>query len=251
MRLRLVLIYVLIAFSTTSIIKSEDENSSFNESANSEDNTIIKKDLNKNKTHLVVVGDTLSSIARIYSTTLESLIKANNLSDQNFIYIGQKLVIPEKNFIDLNYTDIDPTKFHEVKSGETLTDISILYGIEIDELIKINKIENENSINIGTRILLEKINTENEISIQENKSDKNFLNQYGPLQIISKRIEIKNNREILNAVNKDGENIIISLNCKTEEIDVRAKGRQWKGWLPAKQQFEKNILNDFCQKIIN
>ena len=249
MRLKLLLFYVLIVFYSSSIIKSEDKNPILNESINSEELNAIQSDSNGNKIHLVKEGDTLSSIARTYSTNIISIIEANDLSDENFIYIGQKLNIPENIFIDLNKADIDldPSKFHEVKSGDTLTGISLLYGIDIDKLIKINEIEDIESINIGSRILLDEINIKNEELKLENKNDQKFAKDYGPIKIISPEIELKNNREILNAINKNGMSIIISLNCEKEEIDVRATGRKWKGWLPAKQEFEKNLLKDFCK----
>ena len=249
MKLNFLLVYFLIAFTFPTMLKSEDENSLLNESINSEESISKEEDLNKNKIHLVIEGDTLSSIAREYLTNIETLIESNNLSEKNFIYIGQKLIIPANVLMDLNNQEIDPSKFHIVKSGETLTYISLLYEIGIDDLIKMNNIENIDSINIGTKILLDKTLVENESLIIENKTNQNLLNEYGPLKIISSSMELKNNRETLNAINSNGENIIISLNCYKNEIDVRAKGRKWKGWLPAKRDFEKNLLNDFCPKV--
>ena len=255
MRLKLILIYVLIAFSSSSILKSEDKDPILNESINNVDSITEQSDFNKNKTHEVKEGDTLSSIARTYLINVSSIIEANNLSDENLIFIGQKLNIPENISIDLNKSEIDPTKFHEVKSGDTLTGISLLYGIDIDKLIKINNIDDIESINIGTRILLDEINTIDEIKIKneelilENKIDQKFEKEYGPLKIISPETELKHNREILNAINRNGRNIIISLNCDKDELDVRATGRQWKGWLPAEKEFEKSLLNDFCKNI--
>jgi len=248
MRLKLLLIYVLIAFSSSSIIKSEDINPILNESLNPEDTNSIESELNKTKIHLVKEGDTLSSIAKKYFTNIKSIIETNNLSDENFIYIGQKLNIPENILIDLNEEEINPTRFHEVKSGDTLTGISLLYGIDIDKLIKLNDIEDIESINIGTKILLDEINIENEELILGNETDQKSSKEYGPIKIISPEIELKNNRKILNAINKNGKNIIISLNCDKGELDVRATGRKWKGWLPVKQEFERNLLNDFCKE---
>lgn len=44
-------------------------------------------------TYTVVKGDTLSAIARKYSTTVKKLTELNNLSDPNYIVVGQVLVI--------------------------------------------------------------------------------------------------------------------------------------------------------------
>ncbi len=44
--------------------------------------------------HVVRAGETLLSISRRYSVDTQALIRANNISNPNHIYIGQRLVIP-------------------------------------------------------------------------------------------------------------------------------------------------------------
>lgn len=46
------------------------------------------------KTHEVAPGDTLTRIAAKYETTIEALVKANQLADSAILRVGQKLVIP-------------------------------------------------------------------------------------------------------------------------------------------------------------
>jgi hypothetical protein len=45
--------------------------------------------------YIVRPGDTLSSIADEYETTVDELMAANNISDPNKILIGQHLIIPQ------------------------------------------------------------------------------------------------------------------------------------------------------------
>ena len=45
------------------------------------------------KTHIVKTGDTLSTIAKKYNTTVDKLVKDNNIKNKNLIYVGQKLII--------------------------------------------------------------------------------------------------------------------------------------------------------------
>ena len=45
------------------------------------------------KTYTVKSGDTLSGIASKYKTTVDKLVKDNNIANANLIYVGQKLVI--------------------------------------------------------------------------------------------------------------------------------------------------------------
>ena len=45
------------------------------------------------KTYTVKSGDTLSGIASKYKTTVEKLVKDNNIANANLIYVGQKIII--------------------------------------------------------------------------------------------------------------------------------------------------------------
>ncbi len=44
--------------------------------------------------YYVQANDTLAVIASKFNSTVDDIVKANNLTDQNTIYVGQKLVIP-------------------------------------------------------------------------------------------------------------------------------------------------------------
>lgn len=44
--------------------------------------------------HVVQAGETLLAIALQYDTTTQAILEANNLSDPNFLRVGQELVIP-------------------------------------------------------------------------------------------------------------------------------------------------------------
>ncbi|HNS02143.1 MAG TPA: LysM peptidoglycan-binding domain-containing protein [Anaerolineae bacterium] len=45
--------------------------------------------------HVVLAGETLLAIAQQYNTTTQAIMAANNLSDPNFLRVGQELIIPE------------------------------------------------------------------------------------------------------------------------------------------------------------
>ena len=52
--------------------------------------------------------------------------------------------------------------------------------------------------------------------------------------------------KILNVINQKNKKLILSVNCDTDELDVRIPGRKWRGGEPAKEEFEKKLINDFC-----
>ncbi|MDO5568912.1 MAG: peptidoglycan DD-metalloendopeptidase family protein [bacterium] len=51
----------------------------------------------QNIIYTVVKGDTLTKIAKQYNTTVEKLVKLNNIQDRNLIKINQKIIIPTAN----------------------------------------------------------------------------------------------------------------------------------------------------------
>ncbi len=48
-------------------------------------------------THIVKFGETLTSIAKKYGTTVEALVASNGIKNKNLIFPGQVLQIPVKN----------------------------------------------------------------------------------------------------------------------------------------------------------
>lgn len=94
--------------------------------------------------YTVKKGDSLYSIARVYETTVDEIIKLNHLTSTN-LSIGQKLSIPETDFsvtTKPNYTT------YTVKKGDTLYSISKKYGVPINTLIVDNALKNT-TLSIG------------------------------------------------------------------------------------------------------
>ena len=261
MKLKLLVNYLLITFLYTPFIRSEENKIISNEDSNVEKSVSHQNKVNGKNIHIVKVGDTLSSISKLYSIDLKTIVEINKLADANYIFVGQKLIIPEiieNQLNDINFSNqrSDKVKFHEVSAGETLTDIAYKYDIKIERLIIINKLEDANTLKAGTILFLENIDSRNnlkesEIRINQTNFTQNKTQEYGPITIKSEKLEIKNGRSTLDAINKNGNSLIISLDCEKKEIDVRLKGRKWKGWLPAKRDFEKNLLREYCGEIYN
>ena len=97
-------------------------------------------------TYTVQPGDTLSEIAVENGTTVRNLVNANNLSNANRIYVGQKLEIPEASGGGTGST------VHIVQSGESLSEIAVRYGLTMSALAAANGITNTNVVYIGTRL---------------------------------------------------------------------------------------------------
>ena len=200
--------------------------------------------------HIVKPGDTITSISNLYSIEKDLIIKLNDLKDENYIYVGQNLKISDTNEITEN--NAKQNIYHLVLKGESLTDISVRYGIDLKYLIEINNLKDQDSIEVGSKLYLRDQNTINQniSAITKNDGINKLTNEdikiYGPITIEPNKLKKSNNRIILNALNQKKKKIIISLKCETKDLDVRIPGRKWRGWKPAKEEFEKNLLNDFC-----
>ena len=253
MKLVFLVIAILINFFNHSLIKSEEKIDSTN---NAIENFAKKESINEDKTvirkiHIVKSGDTLSSISKIYSINKDLIIKFNNLKDQNYIYVGQNLIISEPTENTINQSDLI-NNYHVVQIGENLTDISNKYKLNLGYLIEINDLSNPDSIKVGEKILLSKINSigsEHFQRIKNNKNDELLKLEkqiYGPIIIQSKSYEKIKGRKVLNVLNQENKKLILSINCDTKELDVRVPGRKWRGGETAKEEFEKNLINDFC-----
>jgi len=253
MKFTFLVIAIFINFFNHSLIKSEEKIFS----AKNKIENIAKKELiteeetGIKKIHVVKSGDTISSISKFYSINKDLIIKLNNLKDENYIFIGQNLIISESTENLTKQSDLI-NNYHIVQPGENLTDISNKYNFKAIDLIEINNLNNPDSIKVGQKLIIRKKNTitsENH-EITENKNNNNLLDSdkkiYGPVIIQSKSYKDIKGRKVLNVLNQENKKLFLSINCDTNELDVRIPGRKWMGSKPAKEEFENNLINDFC-----
>ena len=90
--------------------------------------------------HVVRKGENLTTIAKSYGVTVDSVKKANNLRNADKIVVGQKLEIPGT-----------ATKYieYKVRKGESLSSIAAQHGLEAKEIGSFNGIRNLNKIRVG------------------------------------------------------------------------------------------------------
>ena len=257
MKLTFILFTFFINFFHPLYIKAEGIIDSSNEQKNNSlKESLLKNDSENKKIHIVQIGDTITSISKSYGITKELIIKLNNLKDENYIYVGQNLIISDSNKNLINKeseSNQDKDSYHIVKKGENLTEISNKYGLKLDNLLEINNLNTPDSIKEGSKIFLRKNKTNNkETSNLKGEKINQFLNvdkkTYGPLTIQQNEFKEVSGRKILNVLNQSNKKLIISIKCETKDIDVRIPGRKWRGWMPAKEEFEKDLIKDLCRK---
>ena len=96
--------------------------------------------------YTVKKGDTLYGIARMYKTSVQELVKLNNLVNSD-LSIGQILKIPEM-YNSEEEINLPEYINYTVRKGDTLYSISKKYGITPDLIIKDNSLSN-NNLTIG------------------------------------------------------------------------------------------------------
>ncbi len=252
MKFAFLVIAIFINFLNHSLIKSEEIFSAKNKI----ENFAKKESINEEKTeikkiHIVKSGDTLSSISKLHSINKDLIIKLNKLKDENYIFVGQNLIISGSTENLTKQSDLI-NNYHIVQTGENLTEISNKYNLKVIDLIGINNLNNPDSIKVGQKLIIRKkdtINSEN-YETTENKKNNDLLvidkKIYGPIIIQSKSYKDIKGRKVLNVLNQENKKLVLSINCETNELDVRIPGGKWRGSKPAKEEFENNLINDFC-----
>ena len=129
MKFAFLLIAIFINFFNQSLIKSEEKIFS---AKNKIENIARKQSIPEDQTeikkiHIVKSGDTISSISKFYSINKDLIIKLNNLKDENYIFVGQNLIISESAENLSKQSDLIDN-YHIVQTGENLTEISNKYN---------------------------------------------------------------------------------------------------------------------------
>ncbi|WP_288517412.1 LysM peptidoglycan-binding domain-containing M23 family metallopeptidase [uncultured Treponema sp.] len=116
-------------------------------------------------THTVQKGETLYSISKKYSTTVQSIADANKI-DGTDIKIGQKLVIPEKNGAVQAKTNDSALKndskidsktekniqTYTVKKGDTWYAIARNFSVSVKRLYELNGTDEKSGLKVGQKI---------------------------------------------------------------------------------------------------
>lgn len=97
----------------------------------------------------VAYGDTLTGIARLFGTTVDSIVQLNRIANPNRIYPGQRLYLRVPASTPLECCDT-----YTVRRGDTLTGIARRFGTTVDRLVEVNGVANPNLIRVGQTLRL-------------------------------------------------------------------------------------------------
>jgi N-acetylmuramoyl-L-alanine amidase len=102
--------------------------------------------------HVVRPGETLTSIAADFGTTIEAIAAANRLTDPSYVWAGRRLVIPSairSKTHSGRHGSQPPTVRRLVAPGETLTAIAQRYGTTVAAIASLNNLADPSYIQAG------------------------------------------------------------------------------------------------------
>ncbi len=103
--------------------------------------------------YVVERGDSLSVIARRFSTTVTRLASLNQLVSRNRIQIGQRLLLPQNNTdTSQTATAVTGDGAYTVRRGDTVSLIAARYGVTEQALLGVNGIQDPHRIYPGQQL---------------------------------------------------------------------------------------------------
>lgn len=103
--------------------------------------------------HIIKAGESITTIAKMYKTSIKDIYTINNLTDKSIIKAGQKLYIPMGKTAVAKKVAEEPKKnkkitIHVVEAGETLYKIARDNNVSVNQLRTWNNLTDDN-ITIG------------------------------------------------------------------------------------------------------
>jgi membrane-bound lytic murein transglycosylase D len=114
------------------------------------------KPKDENITHKVRKGETLFSLAKKYSITVNTLAEANNISPKKKLSLGKTIIIPVDSPKEKKKVKSEQTTY-TVAKGDTLESISKKYGSTVDDVKRLNNLKDPGMIQPKTVLAIPSI----------------------------------------------------------------------------------------------
>ncbi|HSR87680.1 MAG TPA: LysM peptidoglycan-binding domain-containing protein, partial [Pontiella sp.] len=101
------------------------------------------------ETYIVRKGDMLSQLAVDFDTTTAELVRLNNLSNPDVLYVGQELRVPAgrggapRATASSSASSVKKGGTYTIQKGDTLSGIAVAAGVSISDLRSLNNIEGD------------------------------------------------------------------------------------------------------------
>ncbi|MBC7420380.1 MAG: LysM peptidoglycan-binding domain-containing protein [Bdellovibrio sp.] len=117
-------------------------------------------------------GDTFSTIARRYKTTVAYLRDINDFARKKKLRVGQKIFVPDRTPLKEKRPELQAAKVYIVQPGDSLASIATKYKVSVNDLKKANNLSRKSKIKSGVKLILP------ENAVMEQKLQKNSSSQH-------------------------------------------------------------------------
>ncbi len=221
------------------IKEQEINDSSVPELKNEENKTVVIKNIY----YTINSGDTVSAIAKKFSTQPEKIMEMNNLSTKSILRIGQKLIVGKETIeeeaksepiaiasntstVNTNFIDDGTQKTYKVQKGDTLGKIASLNKISLDNLKKWNNMNENSVLKIGQNLYLYNPESPKVETVNDNQTTGKIyvvkqgdtLSKIAKENNVSLKSVLESNNLKENSRLQIGQKIVLSQNLAKEEI---------------------------------
>ena len=102
-------------------------------------------------------GDSLSKIAKRYGTTIDALVRINELCDANQIFVGQVIVLEDPDSEADDAGEQVETAIVTVQAGDSLSKIAKRHDTTVEEMMALNDIDDPNLLFVGQELLIDEV----------------------------------------------------------------------------------------------
>jgi murein DD-endopeptidase MepM/ murein hydrolase activator NlpD len=162
--------------------------------------TYAKKSESQNQNtytyYTVKKGDTLYSVAKNHSISVDSVANLNNLSNKANLNTGMKLKIPSQNIqsaqknqntqntnvkkseVQANNQKQNTYVYYTVKKGDTLYSVAKNHSLNVNTIADFNNFNNKTDLNIGMKIKIPNLEKSNFKPAEKNEKNYNNLPKF-------------------------------------------------------------------------
>ncbi|MFN3981962.1 MAG: LysM peptidoglycan-binding domain-containing protein, partial [Caldilinea sp.] len=101
--------------------------------------------------------DTALAIALSHKVSLQDLYRANNLTDRDYLQIGQVLMIPGAGDTETVNTESGAApaqKSYTVRTGDTVFAIALRLGVDWQEMLRVNGLTERSLLQPGQTLIV-------------------------------------------------------------------------------------------------
>lgn len=88
--------------------------------------------------HVLQKNETLYSIARKYDTSVDELVRINNIQDVRKLRVGTEIIVSK-----------EPGPVYKVEKGDTLYGIARAYDVDLESLLAVNSLQKDYVLKVG------------------------------------------------------------------------------------------------------